>query len=90
MCAQGYGEGVSGTFAVTMGDRGRLLVPAELRSRLGLDPGTPLVLVETADGIVVATREQAKRLVRAQLQGAHLVDDLVRDRRAEAAADSRG
>jgi len=72
---------MSGTYAVVMGDRGRLVVPAELRERLGLHPGSPLVLVETPQGVIMATREQAKDLVRSKLQGASLVDELVADRR---------
>lgn len=43
---------MSGTSNVTMGDRGRLVVPADVRKRRGLTEGTPLVLVDTDDGIV--------------------------------------
>jgi AbrB family looped-hinge helix DNA binding protein len=69
-----------------MGDRGRLVVPVELRNRLGLQAGTPVLLVETDAGIIVTTREHAKRLVRAQLQGVSLVAELLAERRSEAAA----
>jgi len=69
---------------VTMGDRGRLVVPVELRERLHLEPGSPLLLLDTPDGIVLATREQAKRLVRAQLTGPSLVRQLLAERRAAA------
>ena len=41
---------MSGTYSITMGDRGRLVVPIELRERAGLTEGTPLVLVETDGG----------------------------------------
>ncbi len=68
-----------------MGDRGRLVVPLELRVRLGLEPGSALLLVETPDGVVLTTREQAQRLVRAQLAGASLVEQLLDERRAAAA-----
>ena len=79
---------MSGTsFSVTMGDRGRLVVPAALRERLHLEAGTPLVLIETELGVVLATRKQLKRLVRSQLQGLDLVDELLADRRRQAAAD---
>ena len=44
---------MSGTFSVTMGDRGRLVIPAELRERAGLREGSTLVLIETATGVVV-------------------------------------
>ena len=77
---------MSGTYPVVMGDRGRLVVPAELRQRLHLDAGMPLVLLETPQGIVVATREQVKRLVRENLDGPSLVEQLLAERR-KAAAD---
>jgi AbrB family looped-hinge helix DNA binding protein len=79
---------MSGTsYPVTMGDRGRLVVPAALRERLHLEAGTPLVLIETDLGVVLATREQLKTLVRSQLQGLDLVAELLEDRRRQAAAD---
>jgi AbrB family looped-hinge helix DNA binding protein len=78
---------MSGMHSVVMGDRGRLVIPAEMRARLGLEAGTPLVLVETARGVVVATRDQAKALLRDQLQGSSLVDELLAERRAEAASN---
>jgi len=70
-----------------MGDRGRLVVPAELRERLNLKPGSPLVLLDTPHGVVLATREQVKDLVRAGLQGLDLVGELLEDRRRQAAAE---
>ncbi|MEJ2866364.1 AbrB/MazE/SpoVT family DNA-binding domain-containing protein [Actinomycetospora sp. OC33-EN08] len=75
---------MSGTFAVRMGDRGRLVVPAELRERLGVMAGSRLLLVETEAGIVVTTRERARDLVRRQLEGIDLVVELVDERRAAA------
>lgn len=70
-----------------MGDRGRLVVPAELRDHAGLAEGTVLVLVETPAGIVVLTRPQLRDRVRAELAGTSLVDDLLAERRAAAAAE---
>lgn len=70
-----------------MGDRGRLVVPAELRERLDLKPGTPLVLLETPQGLVLATRPQVKVLVREGLQGVDVVGELLADRRRQAAAE---
>jgi len=78
---------MSGTYPVVMGDRGRLVVPAELRERLHLDAGSPVMLIDTPHGVVLATRAQAKGLVRAALAGPSLVDELLADRRAQAAAD---
>ncbi len=70
-----------------MGDRGRLVVPAELRERLDLKPGTPLVLLETPQGLVLATRAQVKDLVREGLAGLDVVGELLADRRRQAAAE---
>ena len=80
---------VSGTYSVVMGDRGRLVVPAELRERLNLIPGTPLVLFETSAGVVLTTREQLKALVRQRLADRDLVGELLAERRREASADER-
>lgn len=74
------------TFRVTMGERGRLVVPAELRHRAGLEQGVTLVLVETEGGLVVLTRDRLKELVRAQLAGDSLVDQLLAERRVAVAA----
>jgi bifunctional DNA-binding transcriptional regulator/antitoxin component of YhaV-PrlF toxin-antitoxin module len=66
-----------------------LVVPAELRERAGLGPGQPLVLVEGDDGIVLLTRDQLKRRVRADLAGLDLVGDLLADRARSSAAEDR-
>jgi AbrB family looped-hinge helix DNA binding protein len=67
---------MSGTYVVTMGDRGRLVVPAELRERAGLAEGRRLVLFETARGVLLLTQDQAKDLVRSDLEGLDLVEEL--------------
>lgn len=76
-----------GTYSVTMGDRGRLVIPAELRDAVGLSEGTPLVLIDTPRGILLVTREQLKGFVRSDLSGLDLVGELLRDRRQEAEAE---
>ncbi|MGF1661641.1 MAG: AbrB/MazE/SpoVT family DNA-binding domain-containing protein [Kineosporiaceae bacterium] len=78
---------MSGTYPVVMGDRGRLVVPVELRQRAGLEPGRPLVFVESDRGILLVTRDQLAALVRADLDGLDLVGDLLADRRREAARE---
>ena len=60
-------------------------MPSELRARAGLLPGTPVTLIESADGIVLVTREQLKRMVRRDLAGVDLVAELIADRRRESA-----
>jgi AbrB family looped-hinge helix DNA binding protein len=70
-----------------MGDRGRLVVPAEVRQRTGLIEGTPLVLFETPAGLVLMTRAQLRARVRDELEGLDLVGELLDERRAAAAAE---
>lgn len=78
---------MSGTYPLTMGDRGRLVIPVEVRERAGLAEGTPVVLLETSAGLVLLTRAQLRDRVRADLAGLDLVGDLLAERRAEASAD---
>lgn len=72
---------------MVMGDRGRLVIPAEIRERAGLAAGTALVLLETPTGLVLLTRPQLRELVRADLAGLDLVGELLAERRAEAGAE---
>ena len=78
---------MSGTYTVIVGDRGRLVVPAEVRERAGLVEGTPLILIDAPDGLVLLTREQLRARVRAERAGLDRVSELLADRRAAAAAE---
>jgi AbrB family looped-hinge helix DNA binding protein len=82
-----YSDPMSGTYQVVMGDRGRLVIPAELRERAGLAEGTALILLESPTGVVLLTRPQLQELVRADLAGLDLVGELLSERHAEAAAE---
>ena len=75
---------------VVMGDRGRLVVPAEVRARAGLVEGTPLVLLESPGGLVLLTREQLRDRVRSDLAGLDLVGELLADRRRAAELEDAG
>jgi AbrB family looped-hinge helix DNA binding protein len=88
MTLKWYCKFVSGTYQVVMGDRGRLVIPAEVRERTGLAEGTALVLLETPTGLVLLTRPQLQELVRADLAGLDLVGELLAERRAEAADEA--
>ncbi|WP_241993113.1 AbrB/MazE/SpoVT family DNA-binding domain-containing protein [Cryobacterium frigoriphilum] len=70
-----------------MGDRGRFVVPAELRTRLHLAEGTPLVLLDTPAGLVLLTRDQLRERVRADVAGVDLVSSLLAERRQQASAE---
>jgi AbrB family looped-hinge helix DNA binding protein len=79
-----YYVSMNGIYQVTMGDRGRLVIPAELRAKTALTEGTPVVLIDTPGGVVLVSREQLKSLVRADLAGIDLLSELLADRRHHA------
>jgi AbrB family looped-hinge helix DNA binding protein len=70
-----------------MGDRGQVVVPAGLRERSGLHPGRKMVFIETANGVLLLTREQLREMVRSGLTGRDLVGELLVARRAESAVE---
>ncbi len=81
---------MSGIYKITMGDRGRLVIPSEVRRRSSLEPGTVLVLIDSPDGVLLVTREQLSERVRADLEGHDLVGELSAERRrASSLEDAR-
>jgi AbrB family looped-hinge helix DNA binding protein len=70
-----------------MGDRGRIVIPADIRERRSWHTGTRLVAVETPSGVLLADRADLEDLVRRQLAGRDLVTELLDERRAAAAAE---
>lgn len=56
-------------------------MPADVRERAGWEAGTPLVLIETDDSVVLLTRGQLRDRVRLELSGLDLVGELLRERR---------
>ena len=66
---------------VVMGDRGRIVVPAQVRESRHLTEGTPLILLSTSGGLVLMTREQLLGRVRGELEGLDLVGELLAERR---------
>ena len=75
---------MSGTHTLVVGDRGRIVVPAEVRTEAGLVEGTALVLLSTPGGLVLLTREQLLTRVRGELEGLDLVAELLAERRRAA------
>jgi AbrB family looped-hinge helix DNA binding protein len=80
---------------VVIGDRGRLVLPAEIRSELGIITGSRMLLSTETDGSLrlrpfgaVADRGRGmlKELVP---EGESIVDNLVSERRAEAARENQ-
>ncbi len=78
---------MSGTYAVVVGDRGRLVIPAEVRDAAGIKEGTRMMLLPTRSGLVLMTRDQLRERVREDLTGCDLVGELLADRRQAAAEE---
>jgi AbrB family looped-hinge helix DNA binding protein len=75
---------MGGTHHVVVGNRGRIVLPAAVRQRAGLSEGSPLILIEAPDGLILLTREQLKARVRAELAGLDLIQELLSERRTQA------
>ncbi|HXH58058.1 MAG TPA: AbrB/MazE/SpoVT family DNA-binding domain-containing protein [Iamia sp.] len=75
---------------MTMGDRGRVVIPAELRQREGWTQGTTLLLIDTDEGVLLLTRDQLRDRIQRDLAGGpSLVDELIAERGAAAAEEDR-
>ena len=79
---------MSEAYTVRMGERGRLVVPAEVRQRAGLREGTRLVLFDAPGGLVIMSRDQLRARVREDLAGLDLVGELLAERREDSAQDT--
>lgn len=82
------------TFTAQLEKSGRILIPAPVRRKLGLRDGSfVIVKVNEKGGLDVESRAQALARVQRKLrryipEGALVSDELIADRRAEAARES--
>ncbi len=81
-----------GCYSLQLGARGRLVLPAAIRRRLRLEEGDRLVLIEDRDGSLRLTSlrhqvESTQGLLKHLAPGRSLVEELIRERRAEAASE---
>jgi AbrB family looped-hinge helix DNA binding protein len=84
-----------GRYAVHLGDRGRLVLPAAVRRQLHLQPGDRLVVSVADDGTLNLVRagDLARRLkgvLARQGPERSLVDELLAERREEARREEGG
>ena len=72
---------------MTIGEKGRVVIPAAIREAHGWEPGTKLIAIETEDGVIVRSVEETLAWLRGQLRARYgdrsMVDELIADRRAE-------
>jgi bifunctional DNA-binding transcriptional regulator/antitoxin component of YhaV-PrlF toxin-antitoxin module len=82
------------SFTLRVDNQGRVLLPTWWRRREGVDPSTELCVAVTEEGaLVVETRQQGLRRAMALLrkyipEGVILSDELIAERRAEAARET--
>ncbi len=74
---------------VTIGDRGRIVLPSSIRSALGLEPGTRMLVRAEDDGSLTlrpyrAVAEESRGMFSDLVKGGSLVDELIAERRAAA------
>ena len=76
---------------VTLGKQGRIVIPAEIRDALGLEPGDELGVSLDGTAVVLQRQRDAALQLAGYLgdyatSGRSLVDELIAERRAAAAA----
>jgi AbrB family looped-hinge helix DNA binding protein len=81
---------MSDRYDVTVGPEGRVLIPAEVRRAVGLEPGTSVVVHVDGEHVVLIPRAAIKRRLRQMFAGVDgsMADELMAERRAEAAGDA--
>ncbi len=78
---------------ITIGPQGRLVVPAALRRRLGIEVGDVLVARAEENRLVLERRQAILKRLRSRFANVpadvSLADELIADRRAEAERERR-
>ena len=96
-CAIGNGNGIFNkrwqldNIKTKLGQGGRIVLPAEFREALGVKTGDELILSLKDDEVRVYTRRAAIKRAQGMLKhiapGRSLADELIQERRAEAARE---
>jgi len=82
---------MSATNVLSVGPKGRVVIPVEIRRQLGLEEGSQLVALVEGEGVLLLPRDAVKERLRGMFAGVRtsMAEELIRDRRAAAAEDSR-
>lgn len=81
---------MSDTGYVEVGPKGRVVIPAPIRRRLGIEQGTRLAVLVDDDAVVLVPRSAIERRLHAIFKGVpvSMADDLIDERRREAATEA--
>ena len=81
---------MSDTDFIEVGPKGRVVIPAQVRRRLGIEQGTRLAVLVDDDAVVLVPRAAIERRLHAIFKGVpvSMTDELLEERRAEAAAEA--
>jgi len=81
---------VSDTSILTVGPKGRVVIPAGIRRQLRLVEGSELVALVEGDAVVLVPRSAIKARLRSLFAdtATSMRDELIAERRAEAARES--
>ncbi|HLP23950.1 MAG TPA: AbrB/MazE/SpoVT family DNA-binding domain-containing protein [Microbacteriaceae bacterium] len=79
---------MNGTVSLRMGERGRLVIPRELRTHHRWVPGTPIVAIDSEVGVTLVEQSALRKIVAAQLSGRDLVQELIAERKEDARIES--
>jgi AbrB family looped-hinge helix DNA binding protein len=83
---------VSDTSVVSVGPKGRVVIPADIRRELGIGEGSELVALVEGPAVVLVPRSAIKSRLRSMFAdiGTSMRDELLEDRRAAARLESGG
>ena len=81
---------MSDTSVVSVGPKGRVVIPADIRRELGIEVGSELVALVEGPAVVLVPRAAVKAMLRSMFAdvGTSLRAELIADRRRAAAAES--
>jgi len=75
---------------VDVGPKGRIVIPAALRRELGIGEGSQLVARVEGGGLTLVPKEEIRRRLRGRFAGVggSMADELIKERREEAAREA--
>jgi AbrB family looped-hinge helix DNA binding protein len=80
---------------VTLGESGRIVLPASIRKEFGLEPGERLTVISDRGEIKILSRKMALKNIRASIIAKRgslsgILDEFIADRREQARREAEG